>query len=581
MTHSRLIGLPRASNILSRAMAHPYQSTVRNLTSPRQPQGRDSLFSWTVGLFVLAGVVVACWLGSFYITGHPEQPTMYSILRFANQVGAQARFETTAAPQGKFFSAKDAFDAFSQMTSLQLDNENAKLLRNYIRNYKELSRPVPYLHGRFVVVQAYSLSKSDFTAEGLVVLAQAIDHPQVLVELICPATQPQLRAMAATLTPGNEIKFEKTLDLSAIIHVARISGGYFQLSVMPIQYGTLGVRDANLAFSLDPPKQIKVGDTLPVIHSIEVNRLMKSTTELRRAHKDALAQGKVRLIERLDGRVDGDLSTPPAPLPTPTPQLAKNPDKSSPSAPSPQPNAVTPTALPPEAPSALLTETNPPPREPTPPIPQPALPDMKNPAAIAQPPESAQPLPPEPNPEQNIAQKTTEGGPAGMSTSQKTAQPHKSEPSAKTAPTIPKAALVKSPQPAAVSPARSSIAEKPKSSPASTPLPKALPVTSQSSPPSPPASRPNVNFRDVVSGTVNTPSQKTLRGKFVVTATGSNQAVLRPIEDPKLGRVIVEYQRGSLPNNGQVIDADSAPLEILQISQSPDGTKTVRVKESK
>ena len=46
-------------------MAHPYQSTVRNLTSPRQPQGRDSLFSWTVGLFVLAGVVVACWLGSF------------------------------------------------------------------------------------------------------------------------------------------------------------------------------------------------------------------------------------------------------------------------------------------------------------------------------------------------------------------------------------------------------------------------------------------------------------------------------------------------------------------------------------
>ena len=133
-------------------MAHPYQSTVRNLTSPRQPQGRDSLFSWTVGLFVLAGVVVACWLGSFYITGHPEQPSMYSILRFTKQVGAQARFETTAAPQGKFFSAKDAFDTFSQMTSLQLDNENAKLLRNYIRNYKELSVQVGDRAGQFLVV---------------------------------------------------------------------------------------------------------------------------------------------------------------------------------------------------------------------------------------------------------------------------------------------------------------------------------------------------------------------------------------------------------------------------------------------
>jgi hypothetical protein len=52
------------------------------------------------------------------------------------------------------------------------------------------------------------------------------------------------------------------------------------------------------------------------------------------------------------------------------------------------------------------------------------------------------------------------------------------------------------------------------------------------------------------------------------------------MDDPKLGRVIVEYPRGSIPNNGQVIDADSAPLEIVQISQSPDGTKTVRVRES-
>jgi hypothetical protein len=563
-------------------MAHPYQSTVRNLTSPRQPQGRDSLFSWTVGLFVLAGVVVACWLGSFYITGHPEQPSMYSILRFTKQVGAQARFETTAAPQGKFFSAKDAFDTFSQMTSLQLDNENAKLLRNYIRNYKELSRPVPYLHGKFVVVQAYSLSKSDFTTEGLVVLTQAVDHPQVLVEVICPATQPQLRAMAASFTPGNEIKFEKTLDLSAIVHVARLSGGYFQLSVIPIQYGTLGIRDSDLAFSLDPPKQIKVGDTLPVIHSIEVNRLMKSTAELRRAHKDAIAQGKVRLVERLDGRVEGDLSSPPSPLPNLTTQLAKTTEKNpQPIAP---PNASTPNTLAQatpvtEAPSALLTETSQPQRENAPPIPQPSLPDMKNPAAITQASEPAPTPAPEPNPEPSLSQRVAEGGPAAVNAPQKLSQNQKSEPTTKPAPTIPKAALVKAPQPATSSPAKSSVAEKPKTSPASTPLPKALPVTTQSS--QPPPSRPNVNFRDVVSGAVSTPSQKILRGKFVVTATGANQAVLRPMEDPKLGRVIVEYQRGSLPNNGQVIDADSAPLEIVQISQSPDGTKTVRVRESR
>jgi hypothetical protein len=105
-------------------------------------------------------------------------------------------------------------------------------------------------------------------------------------------------------------------------------------------------------------------------------------------------------------------------------------------------------------------------------------------------------------------------------------------------------------------------------------------VASTSTPPTPTNTRPNVNFRDVVSGSIQTPTKKILRGKFVVTATGSNQAVLRPMEDPKLGRVIVEYPRGSIPNNGQVIDADSASLEIVQISQSPDGTKTVRVREA-
>jgi hypothetical protein len=574
-------------------MAHPYQSTVRNLTSPRQPQGRDSLFSWTVGLFVLAGVVVACWLGSFYVTGHPEQPTMYSILRSANQVGAQARFETTAAPQGKFLSAKDAFDSFSQMTSLQLDHENAKLLRNYIRNYKELARPVPYLHGKFVVIQAYSLSKSDFISEGLVVLTQAVDHPQVLVEVICPAPSQQLRAMAASFTPGNEIKFEKTLDLSAVVHVARISGGYFQLSVVPIQYGTLGVRESDLAFSLDPPKQLKVGETLPVIHSIEVNRLMKSTADLRRAHKDAVAQGKVRIIERLEGRVDGDPNAPSSPLPSAIGQLAATRQNARPTAsstPPPLPPSDPPpatTSQPPAATqpaSALITETTTPTRDSTPLIPQPELPDMKNPAAIAKTP-TPSPLPPQTEPESETPTKPAEGGPAGMNVTSKTgnsSKPDSSQPT-KSTPSIPKASLVKAPSPS-VTPAntppanRSTSTEKPpKSAP---PLPKALPVASTSTPPTPTNTRPNVNFRDVVSGSIQTPTKKILRGKFVVTATGSNQAVLRPMEDPKLGRVIVEYPRGSIPNNGQVIDADSASLEIVQISQSPDGTKTVRVREA-
>ena len=572
-------------------MSHPYQSTVRNLTGPRQPQGRDSLFTWTVGLFVLAGVVIACWLGSFYVTGHPEKPTMYRILRSANQIGSPTRFETTAAPQGKFFSAKDAFDHFSQMTSLQLDNENAKLLRNYIRNYKNLARPVPYLHGKFVVVQAYSLSKSDFISEGLVVLTQAVEHPQVLVEVICPAAPGQLRSMATSFTPGTEIKFDKTLDLTAVVHVARISGGYFQLSVVPIQYGTLGIQSSDLAFSLNPPTLLKVGETLPVIHSIEVNRLMKGTAEIRRIHKEAVAQGKVRLVERLGGRVDGDALVPNT--------LASNiPPAVNLSSSRPEAKPTTTPARPQDSPEseptpALLPENAAPSKESTPRVPQPELPDMKNPAAIAK----SEPPSPNPSVEPSLKDPTTlpEGGPAGMSNTRITTKvtPPPKDPidsSAhlpKPSPAIPKAALVKSPTTPPTATQKQPTQEKPAKPPqvsvAAPPLPKAIPVLAQTppTPPTPPpSSRTNVHFRDVVAGGGAT-TQKVLRGKFVVTATGSNQAVLRPLGDEKLGRVIVEYARGATPSNGQVVDADSSRLEIVQVSQSPDGTKTVRVKEAR
>ena len=39
-----------------------------------EEKGRDNLFLWTVFILLLIGVAFACWLGSFYIFGHPEHP---------------------------------------------------------------------------------------------------------------------------------------------------------------------------------------------------------------------------------------------------------------------------------------------------------------------------------------------------------------------------------------------------------------------------------------------------------------------------------------------------------------------------
>src|SRR3954466_11908450 len=98
-------------------------------------QGRDHLFLWTVFILLLIGMAFACWLGIFYIFGHPGQPRSYAILKKLKKIEAPRRFEVTAAPPGEFLSPQRLFERYSKYSRLQLQEENAALMRNYIKNY--------------------------------------------------------------------------------------------------------------------------------------------------------------------------------------------------------------------------------------------------------------------------------------------------------------------------------------------------------------------------------------------------------------------------------------------------------------
>ena len=65
-----------------------------------EPKERDNLFLWTVFILLLIGLAFACWLGSFYIFGHPEKPGPYRFLQKFKKIEAPVRFEVTKAPQG-------------------------------------------------------------------------------------------------------------------------------------------------------------------------------------------------------------------------------------------------------------------------------------------------------------------------------------------------------------------------------------------------------------------------------------------------------------------------------------------------
>ncbi len=107
------------------------------------PRGKDNLFLWTVFILLLIGLAFACWLGSFYIFGHPENPKAYRILKKLHKLDPPKRFEVTAAPRGDFLSAQKLFERYGTMTRLELEQENGELLRNYIKNYRDVKKLVP------------------------------------------------------------------------------------------------------------------------------------------------------------------------------------------------------------------------------------------------------------------------------------------------------------------------------------------------------------------------------------------------------------------------------------------------------
>ena len=245
-------------------------------------RGKDNLFIWTVFLLVLVGVAFACWLGSFYVFGHPEEPRPYTILKKLGKLPPPTRFQVTKAPAGEFLDAQRLFERYSKFTALQLDRENQIYLRNYIKNYSETKKLVPYITGKYVILKVYELHESDFFPTGVVALTQSVDFPQVLVELIYTAPLENVGDLKAMLKSGVEVRLDRTLDLSAVLHVARALDGRVQLSVVPLLYGQYRLRDGVGDFSLEPPAQLTVAAGLPLIRSEEVRSVFREQAELRK-----------------------------------------------------------------------------------------------------------------------------------------------------------------------------------------------------------------------------------------------------------------------------------------------------------
>ena len=295
------------------------------------PKKRDNLFVWTVFILLLIGLAFACWLGSFYIFGHPEQPRAYALLKKLKKIQPPKRFEKTAAPLGEYLTAKKLFERYSTYTPLQLEHENAELLRTFLTNYRETKKLVPYVWGNFTIAGVAAMKQNDFIPSGMAALAQSNEFPQVLIEHLYPMGSDDVKRARQVLVMGNPIKLEKTRDFGAIIHVEKVAEGRLQFTVVPLTYAGYGLTGGEGTFTTQPPLDLNLSPGLPVMQGPRFEEAMKTYAGYRRNKPlpDATAPGELAIIPkgpeivRLDGpgglKLPEAGALPPMPVATPIP----------------------------------------------------------------------------------------------------------------------------------------------------------------------------------------------------------------------------------------------------------------------
>lgn len=227
---------------------------------------KGNLFGWSIAILLLTGLAFAAWLGSFYIFGQPERPESYRILKKLHKIDPTKRFELTAAPSGEFLTAKQLYDRYIALSPTELGKINAELTRNYIRNFHGMRGLVPYVVGRFNIMEARSLTPNDVFTTGMIALTSAVDHGETLLEHVYPSDPQSLPLMKQTLVTGLEIKLERTHDLSAVIHAERLSDGRILITAMPLLYGSYTVTSGPGTFTLEPPLDLNLGAGWPLFN---------------------------------------------------------------------------------------------------------------------------------------------------------------------------------------------------------------------------------------------------------------------------------------------------------------------------
>jgi hypothetical protein len=250
----------------------------------------NRFFIWSVVLLLLTGICFASWIGSFYVFKHPENPKCYRILKKFKRIEPPKRFAVTEAPKGEFLGAAKLLVRFGKLGTLELAHENAVLMRNYLTNFRESGRKVPYVSGKFQIVQSFDLGRADWFPAGAVAIAQSENLPQMLVEFVFPSEPENVPAICETVTMGVDVTLQRSQDLWALVHVERHVDGRMQFTVLPVPYGGWQLKNGQGSFSLQSPEELlrdrkielNLAAGLPIVRDPRLSSALAEHKEFRR-----------------------------------------------------------------------------------------------------------------------------------------------------------------------------------------------------------------------------------------------------------------------------------------------------------
>jgi hypothetical protein len=424
------------------------------------------------------------------------------------------------------------------MGSAELGKTNAELIRNYIRNYGQVRGLVPYVVGRYTIMEARELGPGDVFTSGMVALAGSLENGQLLIEHLYPAEPSVVPSLKQTLNSGLEIKLERTHDLSAVIHVERLDDGRLMLTLVPLLYGTYTMTRGPGTFTLQPPLSLNLIAGWP---------LFKKPERLR-------AEMHFR-----DMRQEMGIAQVPVAIP-----------------------GISPASTPPPAENALVRV-------------EPAIP-VATPAIVRVPHKEAMAAKPTPTPKGRLAKKKKAASPASIPMALPVEGPAVAQQSSTIAPVSaatspPAVASETSPLPVA------STAVPAPSAPPTVPSGETLASTAGGGMwRTFPAGRMplgrliDTNDLHEIAERGLVGERVYLRGQFVVNFSDANRAVMRPkkgLADSVLHfgssstRIIVDFPAGyTPPRQGAVVTRDEArPFEITDVRKRDDGQLNVFVRE--